>query len=266
MSKPPDDTAQPPAAPADGAVQATTTPLNETPEFKAAVADYIAAMKNEILGELNKTLASASPKQESGSMEMARAIALSMAEVADQGTNRKRVAPEILEARSVAEKKMGALILAARKLPRDQQPRYRVMNKIQLKERVIEPYQRLADKRIVPNEITWTGVPNAAMRPMNATATEIFDQFKGWLGGAVDLATAERPLWVTDGGLILAGAPTASASAHGLTMVPEVHAADENDPDDLSVMSQDDPRIPEVHILGTIHPPAKRVADNSQAA
>lgn len=253
--------------------------LTETPEFKAAlaaaVADAVKDQKDQLDGvitDLRHMVATvqtpAAGPQDASTEQLFRGLALAIAEIADQGTNRKRVAPEILAGREMARQKMGELIMEARKLPKDRQPRYRLVAKVYIKEQVVDPYQRNHDKRMVPTEIVFTGAPNEAMRPLNQSAKDIYAQFVASIGGVAAVRSAP-PAWMTDQGLVIMGAGPASAGARGLAKgpvdldpdsIPDVGNGGTADSDDFEVLDQDDPRLPEIRVLGTVAAPARRTA------
>lgn len=246
--------------------EATVTDVTKTPEFLAAVKAATASMRDEILIDLQAALTKA-PAAASGdeTLDLMRKVALSFAEISDQGTNRKRVAPEILASREAAKERMGTLILKARSLPTADRPRYKLIAKCYLKERLVEPFQRRPDKSVVQTEIYWTNAPNTAMRPVNDSAKAIYVEFMTWIGGKEAIAgMVSQPLWITDKGAVLAN-PTASMKA--VAMAADVFDLD-GEPvpaggngaeEDLEFVDAADPRRPEIHVLGTVAAPARRL-------
>ena len=68
--------------------------VTQTPEFQMAFAEATAKMHDEIMASVTEMLgkkSAAGSADESDIQRLARAIAMSNAEIADQGTNRKRV-------------------------------------------------------------------------------------------------------------------------------------------------------------------------------
>ena len=80
-------------------------PIEETQEFKDALSRALA----DVSKELQVKTASADPAMQSFADMLAQAIA----SLTDQGTGRKRIAPEVLKARMEANIKMNELIYSA---------------------------------------------------------------------------------------------------------------------------------------------------------
>lgn len=214
-----------------------------TPEFQKLVAEAVA-----------KELAKANPMNlgvDEATKSFFSTMALSIAEISDQGTQRKRVAPEILARRAAAAERCEKLIAEARE--QGLKPEYRVTSKIYFNERLIEPYRR-EDKKVVPQEIIWTGMPNEALRPLNKIAEDIYQAYRESIGSTEKLrsitgrhggstAIDNRPYSVTPNGLVVKG----EISPKLVVGNGETEALDNNDPN-----------APEVRVLGTVAPPAKR--------
>lgn len=256
--------------------EAPKLPLTETPEFKAAVKSAVVEAAPSIiaaaLAEMGKTkpVAGVDASTQDFFANMSQTIAMAVAEISDQGTSRKRVAPEILASREAAEKKCHELIRQAHLKVKearhsgnkDQEsvwsPEYKVVSKVYFGERMIEPFRRNPDKSVVAQEIIWFGVPNDALRPVNPVAVEIYEAFKDSVGSTGRLksirgahggivAQDTRPVWMTPGGLVVKGDPP-----------PKAFVAAPLAEDDLGFKDNNDPNAPEVHVLGTIAAPAKR--------
>lgn len=227
-----------------------------SPDVQAAITKAAAEAATAAVTEFAKS-AVAPPPSVGDAGQLFSQMALAIAEISDQGTSRKRVAPEVLARREAAAKRCHELIMKAR--ASDLKPEYRVVSKIYFNERLIEPYRRQSDKSVVPQEIIWTGVPNDALRPANEIAHEIFAAFRESVGGAVELkpisgpnggqaAMDTRPLWMTPGGLVVKGdAPPKAWVAPAIDFDSSLEFKDNNDPN-----------AAEVHVLGTIAAPAKR--------
>jgi len=238
--------------------------FRSTPEFREAVA----AATAQVLAQMGKD----SPKeQQSGEdQDFVRRLALEIAELSDQGTNRKRVAPEILEQREQARVRMVELIIDARK--KKLKPDYAVLNKCYLNERVVEPFWVGADKVPQRTVIGWDGVPNGCLRPLDDVAKAIFHEFAVWSGGATLVTDGKwkadmRGLWVTPGGLVVKGNASGQRREVGnlgdaMPVIVEEPEDDNLFADNLAVRRAVDPRASEVHVLGTIHPPAKQNPNN----
>lgn len=245
-------------------------PINETAEFKAAVAEAVAAATPSIAAEAAKAAVaqvstellarvSQSPAAAPGfssAEDLFSRLALAIAEVSDQGTQRKRVAPEILAARMKAQERAIERIVRARE--DGEKPEYRLISKVYLNEQFIEPFMPGPDKRPIPTEIIWTGMPSDAMRPLNEVAREIYGLFRASVGSTEPIKGADnRPMSMTRGGLVIKGL--------GAAQRREVAAA-EPFHDDLGLKNQNDPTAPFIHVLGTVAPAARQnVADTPQA-
>lgn len=230
------------------------------PDFQMAVNAGIERGLEKIMARMAQnsakvpSAAEGDPTEDAG-LRFARTLALTMAEIADQGTNRKRVAPEILSARAEARVRMTDLLRQA--IETKQTPHYRLIAKCALNEQLIEPFRTDPNtKQIAPTEIFWTGVPNEAMRPLNDVARGIFGAFMGSIGGITkENADAASNLNVTPGGLVIKGQLNNRRQVSGL---PDSNGGTGAFPDGLGIIGANDPRATDVHVLGTIAPPAKQ--------
>ncbi len=234
------------------------TDLTETPEFKNAVADAVNAQLKPVLDALaaNGAQAPTSAAAPGSVEEIFSKLALAIADISDQGTDRKRIDPRILAERAAQHNLMvDALIEAKNKYGKNdpERPRYRLVAKVFLNEQIIDPYTvDPATKRPEPVEIYWSGVPNLAMRPVNAAAKKIYGHFMGSIGNetADQKKTAQ---WVSFGGLTIAGSgPSRRQLPETAQDVPTEYVF----PESLSVAT--DPTKPEVNVLGTVAAPAKQ--------
>ncbi|HQT65355.1 MAG TPA: hypothetical protein PLO16_12665 [Acidocella sp.] len=225
----------------------------------AKVADQsVAQFRTELL-----TKANGAPRNDtSDSEDFTQKLALAIAELSDQGTNRKRVAPEILAARAAAHDRMVKLIMKARN--EKLRPEYRVISEIYFNERRVQPFKIGPNKTPEPVDILWSGVPNEALRPLNDIAREIYAEFKSSIGNGQHVTAGQwkednRPVWITAGGLVVKGDGPVRRQISGLgDPEPNLKPAFE---DEFDVKSFNDPRAPEVRILGTIAPPARQNAE-----
>ncbi len=150
---------------------------------------------------LAKSTAGASPADAAPWMEQ---LAMQFAILADQGTGRKRVAPEVMVQRARAHEDMEALIEAAKAA--GEEPVYRLVSFVHLGEVKISPIWVDRDRNQQSTEIGWDGIPNEAMIPVNEPAKAIHEAFLTSIG-------AEKPremgkIKVTAGGLnIIKGPP-----------------------------------------------------------
>lgn len=237
--------------------------FTQTDEFQSAVAIAARAEVDKLRQELMAVAGGASVPTSApigGIEDMMRHLALGIAEVADQGTSRKRVAPELLAQRAAAAKRCHDLLYKARDEGRKGE--YRLIAKTYLNERLLDPYRVDAGtKQPVPVEIIWSGMPNEAMLPINDTGREIFAEYKLSIGSIEKVEMADsRPFWVTAGGLVVKG----EAPARRHVMAENPHELPDFE-DELGLKDVNDPRARTVAILGTVHAPARRL-DNGMAA
>ena len=245
--------------------------MTETPEFKAAVAEAAAKAAADAIAQLTKAGSLGAGALGDDATALFSKMALAIAEISDQGSNRKRVAPEILAQRERARAHCVELVMDAQEHVKTARakgdkatetkylPEYRLVAKVALNERLIEPFRRLPDKTVAANEIVWTGIPNEAMRPINEVAKKIFAAFKESIGSMERLATADnRPLVVTAAGLVVKGDPPKRREGFSES-VPSFK-------DELEVPDNNDPNAPFVRVLGTVADPARQnFAENRKA-
>lgn len=256
-----------------------SAPVESTPEFQSALAEMKAnmqaemvAMRTAIIDELAAHVKT-QPAIAGDATGLLSELAMRIAEISDQGnSDRKRIDPRILAEREAAMNKMGELILASKNLPGDQQPIYFLIAKTFLRDRLIEPFSRSPNKNIVRTEIRWIGAPNSAMRPKNDSAKNIYRQFVKWIGGSEAInGQVKIPQWATEKGTILVNPPGASAAQHIPLPEPVPYdfdepisptgngAVEEEQDPEFKVLSQQDPTAPEIRVLGTVAPPARRM-------
>ena len=261
------------------------------PEFKAAVAEQVAAMRSAIVAELLPSLTEqmASARATAGTLDapavsgdasLMRELALHIAELNDQGSGRKRVAPDVLQKREEHRADMLAKIMAAK--AKGEQPWYVLITKTYLNEILLEPFQTdPKTKEVRPTEIMWEGIPNEAMRPHpeSRIANEIFEQFLGWIGGITGATTRGkngrgmdadlRDVGVTPNGMVVRGMSQAQKRTMGNladsnngraqdVAVPGQAAPAPLYGEGLKVHSPNDPRAREVRVLGSVHPAAQQ--------
>lgn len=232
-------------------------PVVETDAFHdavdAAVEAKLAAFKIELLSGIG----TAAPAEPSSAQPASAAdllgdvlskLSMNLQSLNQQGQRNKPLTPEEVLKRELAVKRMVDLLAASRE-PGAERPAYKLIAPTSLNERWIPPYRQLPDKRTVNNEVTWTGVPNDAMVPINPAAEAIFAAWRESTGGPASLVpTADvRPFYVTAAGLTVKGDPPKRR-----------HVASEPDFRDDLGFANGDPNAPEVAVLGTIAPKAKQ--------
>lgn len=232
--------------------EAPAIDVTQTPEFQrvlnAAVSKAVAGIRDELAAA--RAQAGSSSTDEQGDMRLARTLALAIAEISDQGTSRKRVAPEVLAKREQSGEEMKKLILAAR--ANGLTPTYKLISKVYLDEMLVEPLFIDSDHKAKPVEIEWPGVPNEAMKPSNEVAATIFAAYKGWIGSTV--TPVPDPIHsVTAGGLVIKG----QLWGRELRQTGEGEHAGEG----LKVRGRGGRTVGEpINILGTVAPPARQGA------
>lgn len=230
-------------------------PLTETAEFKAAVAQVASdAVQAALSGLMPK--AEAAGISLAGSQDWMQALAVTLAEIGNQGTGRKTVAPHILKQREDARGRMVDLILKAR--AEGQPATYRLTAQVHLAERVIDPFWTAADHTTKSTEIDWGGIPNDAMVPVNDTAKEIHAAFKDSVG-TMERVVPEERLGITPNGLIVRNAAVTD-TVRRRTGSEAPHTGDGTGEDvGLKIHHENQPgRYKDVHILGTIQEPARQ--------
>jgi hypothetical protein len=112
-----------------------TANVTETPEFKAAVAKAAADALSELLPTLKRARQEHGTEEEGGAdPTWMRALAMEISQLTDQGTGRRRVAPEVLRDRQMAREKMTNLIVEARAAKKTATYRGELLGKIRVPE------------------------------------------------------------------------------------------------------------------------------------
>ena len=229
--------------------------LTESPEFKAAVAEAAADAVKGIMEALTAGReASGTTAAPAASIDnqFAEGLAMALAQLTDQGTSRKRVAPEIVRKRAEARQLMENLIIQARTEGRA--ARYKLRNKVYVGEVLIHPNWKPSREEVArPTVIEWAGVPNEAMAPENDTAKEIFASYIDSIGSTVSVVQ-EQPQYVTANGLTINGKPPARRS----------NEVGRGESDGLRIIGRDGVSsagsYTEINVLGTVAPPARQSA------
>jgi hypothetical protein len=235
-------------------------PPNPTPgteSFNAAVAKATAEALQKLLPELQKARGESGTDDQGSDATWMRALAMEISQLTDQGTGRKRVAPELMRSREQAREKMTQLIIDARAAGKV--ATYRVKAKTLLCDRVVEPFWIASDHSAQPTIIDWDGIPNEAMTPENKTAKAIYDAYKQWVGSAARVVPEDQ-LAITPNGLVVHGG--AAGISGGKRQVGEAeHAGKPTGTDEggLRVHHTNQPgRFVEKRILGSIATPARQ--------
>jgi hypothetical protein len=257
-----------------------TAAMTTSPAFQEAVAKAAAEAVKPLLDQLSALRGNVGTAPEVGDRSMMQELAMAISQLTDQGSNRSRVAPEIIQQRNDSRKKMVDLIIEAR--AEGKVATYQLRNKVHIADRIIEPFWIRSDHTSQPTEIDYGGVPNEAMVPVNDTAREIFAAFKGSIGSIVAgkgkdghaLPDMER-LGITPKGVVVRNGgvspATARAVPQGLEKVPlhdgpmpayeEAPQVNGTTDSDVRVHHENaQGRYVEKHILGTVQAPARQTA------
>lgn len=184
-------------------------------------------------------------------------LALSIAQLNDQGSRQKRVPPEVIVQREAAQKRMIER-LAVAKAAR-QSAHYRLVQKVYLNETLIDPKWIDSAHRQRDTEIEWDGVPSSAMRPANDVAEGIYAEFSAWVGG---VKMPERAVRVTAGGLTVVSGQkvrgTYDDKRHGERWSEPEHTGMgiDRSGSGLRVLHQEAETPVATRVLGSLHPPA----------
>lgn len=233
--------------------------VEQTPEFKAAVAEAVKEAAGRIQKEIIAKLSvardgrQAEPGDATGDQRFAESVAMAIASLTDQGVGRKTVAPKILRQRAEARQLMTELIVEAKAA--GEKPVYKLRNKIYVDEVLVEPIWIAPDHTQRATEIEWQAVPNEAMIPVNDVAKRIFKAFQDSIG-SVENAPQERPIaGVTAGGLVI---KSGSRAVQPVRVLDE-HGQPPSTEGGLSVLHKGKSgQYKEVHVLGSVAAPARQ--------
>ena len=263
-----------------------TAPAVAGPDFDAAVAlaaeeatkQAVTAMRAEMRAELQAMLTGQKPESAGNDSnmpvrELLQQLAMSIAEISDQGTDRKREDPKVLAARESARIRMLDKIMDMREAAQQaaqeavadgandggraarllHEPKYRLKAPCYINEQKLSPFKRVNNKT-VPQDIFYTGIPNDVMLPLNETARGIYAEYRAWVGQVSEKDRPQDPrgYYLTPAGLTVQGdAPAYLRPDPSLFEFSEdLDLGNPNDPND--------PRATRPRILGSIHAPAEQ--------
>lgn len=230
-----------------------------SPEVQQLIADAtakaVAAATEDLLAKLAAKREAAGTEPQTGDQALMRQLAMAIAEVSDPGNQRKRVSPEVMEARREGAARMESLVLdyAARGIV----PEYELTRAVYLAEELVPATYTDRDHVQRRTRIEWPGIPNEGMVPHNEPAREIFGAFMQSIGGATKNVTRESPMLSGKGetgnqsGLkvlhkpeVREGSPVSKPRNSGVTKVGRRQAGD----------------VIETAVLGTVAEPARQIA------
>jgi len=237
--------------------------VTETPEFKDAVAKAVAESVATALSGIQDRFQATGAAPVAGTNDWMQQLAVTLAEIGNQGTGRKTVPPHIMKQRADARELMIDLIVKAKAERRP--ATYQLRSKVLLNNHLIEPFWITKDKTTQPTEIDWAGVPNDAMVPMNDTAKAIFAAFMDSVGTMEKIVPEER-LGVTPNGLVVRNSAVmqtmrkrTDATTFDATAEPQHVGSGDEGEEALTVHHTNQPgRYKEVNVLGTIQEPARQ--------
>jgi hypothetical protein len=236
--------------------------ITESPEFKAKVAEAAAEAVKGILGTLQlgrESHGTADAPAASIDNKFAEGLAMALAQLTDQGTGRKRVAPELMRKRAEARELMENLLIEAR--ASGKVPKYTLRNKVYLDETLVDPmWLNPATKIAEPTVIEWPGVPNEVMSPENEVAKDIHGAYMESIGSVVKVVT-ELPAYMTPNGLTVNGrAPARRTNNNGVGEAPVGQG--------LKRPQMDAPGNGDklINVLGTVAAPARQSGSSPASA
>lgn len=240
--------------------------MTSSPEFKTAVNEAVANALASIAPQLEAARTQAVTGNDVG--DLMDRLAMSISELTTQGTSKVRVSPEEMQRRQKSRQEMVNLIIEAR--AEKKVPTYQLRNKCFLNEQVLEPFYMNRERRMVPTEIDFWGIPNDVMVPVNDVAKQIFAAYRDSVGvvrgrrGVTNPLPGEDEIAITRGGLVVRNkAVNATMRAHTAPERPEgpmpaYEDAEIHDYQPMRVKSdQDKAGYRDENILGTLAPPAR---------
>lgn len=183
----------------EGSPAVDVSALLKTPEAQAAISVATEMAVQAILAKMQAARPAEAPTAEPSGpdLDFARTMAMEIARLADQGSNKKRIAPEVLLKRESAREHMEDLIVEFRE--QDITPVYGLKRAVYLDETLVQPTYTNEAHRQCRTEIGWPLVPNEAMDPINDAARQIHAAFIASIGGLTPKLQKSN----TDGGSLL---------------------------------------------------------------
>lgn len=220
-----------------------------------SLADADALISSKVTAAVQQMMSLMSEQQSGQPSDSARQIALALAEFTDQGSNRKRVAPEEMARRDAARVELEEVLIDFGN--RGVELEYRLKRKVQLDEMLIEPlWIHPVTKTQKATTLQFAGIPNEAMEPINDNAKLVFDLFAASVGG---IQSKNARMRVTPRGVVIMEglAPTQREA-------PQVTSGT-GGASGVKITGRGQPgEIVETRILGTVHPAARQI--NGRAA
>jgi hypothetical protein len=182
-------------------------------------------------------------------------LAQELSTMNDQGVGKKTVR---LTSAQIADMKAGderMRELLREYGERNVAPQYEVLRHVYLNENLIEPTYRDTDRRMKRTNILWMGVPNEAMKPVNAAAEAVYAQFIRSIAGTTRYN--ERPIEIDysrrDGGLKVLNHSNIDNGT------PHMRMPSDDFSGGLQVLNaRVAGDLENINVLGTIHPAARQ--------
>lgn len=211
-------------------------------EMEFAVQDAVQKAVQATTSAIMAKMAEAPAGAPAPDQHFAEALAMALAGIANQGTGKKVVPPEVLAKRARAKDRMLELILEYRQ--QKVVPVYELVAGTFLDERWIPAAQITAGHQVVPTEIRFRGIPNSSMRPVNDAARTIWEEYCDWIGShkggaAMSRVPVNRSQEVSFSGRVMESSP-----------MPDL---DQDDLQDLVTEGgrpAPNPRMAEVEVVG----------------
>jgi hypothetical protein len=225
--------------------------IQDTPEFKSAVADAVSHATDDILARLKAVAPDASGPD---LVSFTRMLAMAIAEVSDPN-NKRRIAPEEAEKRRAGKERMDALIAKYQAEYEagndDALPSYELLREVFLEERLVKATYTGTDHIQRKTQIGWPHIPNEAMRPLNAAAQDIHGAFLQWIGGQPHKVTHSAGKAPRHQSLKVMHEPVGAETPH----VGRPRGGD------LRILGRETPgAVVETNVLGTAAAPARQLA------
>lgn len=241
--------------------------VTETKEFKSALSAAVSAEMARLAPQIAAEVAAqmravnvANPQAieaRGGEIDVAQRMAGALQELADAGSNKKRMSPAEIQRRAEARERLLQMVKQVQDTNFEapgtpEPPQYRIVAKTYLTDFVIEPFEvDPASKAMVPVVKFWTGIPNEAMVPVNDWAKAIHEVYMQSIGGPTAMTKNSdlRDVGVTPGGFVVRGLN--ASSRRTVATLPEGSTTDV-----MGIRNQSDPRAKKINVLGTVADPA----------
>lgn len=233
-------------------------------EMEFAVKDAVQKAVEATTRAIMEKMAQAPAGAPAPDQHFAEALAMALAGIANQGTGKKVVPPEVLAKRAHAKDRMVELILKYRQ--EKTVPVYELVAGTFLDDRWIPAAQITAGHQVIPTEIRYRGIPNSSMRPANDAARAIWEEYCDWIGSHKGGATmsrvpVNRSQEVSFNGRVMEASPMPDLDQDDLHDLVTDGARPEPNPrmGEVEVVGRNKPGKA-MNVLGTIAEPARQTS------